>query len=497
MSTSYSKDRGLTWNESPLPKPEGWDGMTDPALAFDSRGNAFIVVEPIRFTSLPPPEDLQGMGMYVYKSSNGGRSWIGPTILHANDKNDDKQWIACDNNSDSSYFGNIYVVWGAYFPLRFARSIDHGDTWKGVGSNPSGSEIHSYTFSPEISVGDDGTVHIVWHIPGSSTIQYIRSTNGGESFESVIDAASGIVDIDSRLPPDTGESFAHFPKAEFRVMTLATGCALPDNRFVVAWADMREGLSRIYYRVAEKGGSIWKGSNSGEPLIPWFHADKDLHHFHPQLISTWSGGTSPRDLWPPTDNDTSLGTVVGCAFYEFGPKDGKYLIDTRIAASYSLSDGFGYIHTITDKPWDPAVNAPWSHGNRNETFIGEYFGFDASYDKFFVVWTDTRTGVQELFFDEVSTKVLDILTYVIPWPPSLEDLKNWTDHTKDGGGIILIGDKIIKVFPHEPKADILNALAALDAIEQINHPASAKMALGITEAIGQIVKDWSRKFDQR
>jgi hypothetical protein len=290
---------------------------------------------------------------------------------------------------------------------------------------------------------------------------------------------------------DTGEGFPHFPNAQFRVLTLATGCALPDNHFIVAWVDMREGVSRIYYRIAEKSGAIWRGPNSGEPLIPWFPASNYFHHFHPQLISTRSDPSSKFDVLE-TDYDTSIGTVIGCAFYEFGPKNGKYLIDTRIVASFSLSEGFEYISTVTDKPWDPAVNAPWAHGNPNETFIGEYFGFDANYDAFFVVWTDTRTGVQELFFDQVSTVKLQIYIDNI-----LVDFKKyWVDHTKDGDGIILIDDKIIKVFPHEPKADILNALAALDAIEHVDHPTRSKVALGITEAIREIVKDWSGKFNQ-
>ena len=47
---------------------------------------------------------------------------------------------------------------------------------------------------------------------------------------------------------------------------------------------------------------------------------------------------------------------------------------------------------------DPAVSAPLSHGKPNDTFIGEYFGFDADDETFAVIWTDTRTGVQELFY---------------------------------------------------------------------------------------------------
>ena len=54
--------------------------------------------------------------------------------------------------------------------------------------------------------------------------------------------------------------------------------------------------------------------------------------------------------------------------------------------------------TVTDRAWDPKVDAPWSHGDASTTFIGEYFGLDGSSNGFGVFWTDTRTGIQEMFY---------------------------------------------------------------------------------------------------
>jgi hypothetical protein len=53
---------------------------------------------------------------------------------------------------------------------------------------------------------------------------------------------------------------------------------------------------------------------------------------------------------------------------------------------------------VTDRAWDPTVDAPWSHGDASTTFIGDYFGLDASSNGFSVFWTDTRTGIQEMFY---------------------------------------------------------------------------------------------------
>ena len=64
----------------------------------------------------------------------------------------------------------------------------------------------------------------------------------------------------------------------------------------------------------------------------------------------------------------------------------------------SFDGGATFNHfTVTDQPWNPVTDAPWSHGDSNVTFIGDYFGIDASNQGFYPLWTDTRTGIQELF----------------------------------------------------------------------------------------------------
>jgi hypothetical protein len=112
----------------------------------------------------------------------------------------------------------------------------------------------------------------------------------------------------------------------------------------------------------------------------------------PQLISTPSG-------------------EIGCAFYELGPKSSisgsgianiRPLIDVIVAFSVNNGQSFSERVTVTDYPWDPAVDAPFSHGDPNVTFIGDYFGLDASRLGFFPLWTDTRTGIQEIFTARVN-----------------------------------------------------------------------------------------------
>ena len=116
-----SYDSGENWQDATLPLLQAWNerdgdiiielpGMTDPAAAFDDFGNAFMVGEPIHYKDRVG-NVIDTIGMYIYKSTNGGLHWSEPFPLHVGDKEDDKSWIACDNSPQSRFYGNVYIVW--------------------------------------------------------------------------------------------------------------------------------------------------------------------------------------------------------------------------------------------------------------------------------------------------------------------------------------------------------------------------------------------------
>lgn len=115
----YTFDGGGTWHESTLPMEEGWDGMTDPTVAFDTFGHAFLVGEPLKFD----PSDVHGLGMAVYRSSDCGVTWEKPFRLTTT-TSDDKQWVLCDNNPGSPHYGNVYVAWAACLVAASVRAVD-------------------------------------------------------------------------------------------------------------------------------------------------------------------------------------------------------------------------------------------------------------------------------------------------------------------------------------------------------------------------------------
>jgi hypothetical protein len=154
IGTSYSADGGVTWHDSADLSTPGFTLLTDPALAWDDSGNVFLVGLP---GNNPPTFDA--IGIVVYKSTDGGKTWSAPNQIHTS-INDDKQWAVGDGNASSPFHGHVYAAWddgttpGASL-LRFARTLDHGSTWIGTGADPAGSILATDSFSPEINVSTD------------------------------------------------------------------------------------------------------------------------------------------------------------------------------------------------------------------------------------------------------------------------------------------------------------------------------------------------------
>jgi hypothetical protein len=379
LAAYSSFDGGESWTEAaPLallgdPDPNRvWAGVSDPAIAWDNAGNCYLVALPFA----GPGSLFSTLGIAVYKSSDGGRTWSGPNFIHRSTF-DDKQWATGDRTPSSPYYGRVYAAWDDGSSLAFARTTDHGATWRGVGTQAVGTSLASGSFSPTIAVGPNGAVYVIW-INGS-TIRFVKSTDGGETFSAPQDIVTGLTTLSSSLPAPGG--FPELPGGKFRVLTLPAACAGAGQRVVVAWADYRQGFSRIYYRHSTNGGTTWLGPASGQPVLPaYLAAGPDQHDFHPQLASTPSG-------------------EIACAFYEFGPKwtGAPPWINVLLATSRNGGTGFTELERVSNVPWDPAVDAPLSHGDPRTTFIGEYFGLGSSSRGFVPFWTDTRTGIQEIF----------------------------------------------------------------------------------------------------
>jgi hypothetical protein len=405
LAAYYTFDGGQSWKEAPPlqllnqgdPGYAGptWIGISDPAIAWDNQGNVYLVAMPFGKPTQGNPDGA--VGIAVYQSSDGGRTWSAPNLIHSS-SGDDKQSAAGDPNS-----GVIYAAWDDVQQLAFARLASPQDAWTPAthlaGINDS--------YAPAMAIAADGTLYIVWIANGNiaatktTQIKCVKSTDGGVSFSPpsvVADHVTTLWNLDITQGNKTQSLAATFRGATFRVLTIPAVCAGSGNNVIVAWSDLRKPVAQIYYRFSTDGGATWQGTDaSGKDGLPLLTGDvaspSDRHDFHPQLASTPTG-------------------EIGCCFYEFGiVAVGEIMtqqIDVILAVSTDNGSSFPTRVTVNDRPWDPTVDEVYVDGDSNITFIGEYFGLAASPLGFFPFWTDTRTGTQEIFTSRLAVYPADV-----------------------------------------------------------------------------------------
>ncbi len=390
-------DGGITWKESALALPVTINGnavehISDPTVTFDNVaplgstfGTAYLLGLAYN-SNLPPTERLLGMVMYL--SLDGGATWSPPNVIHVG--HDDKQSMAADLKR-SAYRGNIYAAWDDADGVRFARSTDHGASWVGVSlagvDQPTGSLIMPGALTQISTIcvtADEVWVFAIgkWtdkHGITTDAVLFVTSTDGGATFSALPEpAAWGITLLTFGIP--------------FRAQTIPSSCTVGNqNQVVVAWADGRDSDPHIYYRRTNTSGKKWLGSDSGDLLTAQSpSSDPGQADIMPQLASTPAG-------------------EVGCSFYEYGPKTvgGLPLIHVELVVSTDGASTFPYRVHATDSPWDPIQDLVIDEFGMG--FIGDYFGLAASSLGFFPFWTDTRTGVQEIFTSRLAVNPTDLL----------------------------------------------------------------------------------------
>ncbi len=113
-------DGGQTWIEPSLLLLPGWAGTSDPTIAWDNKGNVYLVALPFG-----PGNDTPLLGIAVYKSTDGGLTWSNPLLIHDSEAQpgDDKQWASGDTNPSSPHYGNVYAAWDKLGPMPLNKAL--------------------------------------------------------------------------------------------------------------------------------------------------------------------------------------------------------------------------------------------------------------------------------------------------------------------------------------------------------------------------------------
>jgi len=421
VSAAYTTfDGGTTWTNV-IPPIGPFQFFGDPALAFDSRGNAY-------YAFIADHEGQGGLftnvSVVIYRSSDGGLTWEGPVTVAPGSGGvvgpidfNDKVYLAVDANPASPFRDRVYVTWtrflsgpqGQYVesPIFLAFSEDGGRTFSAereisgastalcpIQFGDEDGKCDEDQFSQPI-VGPDGTLYVGFeNFQDADSLKtnfrgqmlVVRSRDGGVSWEGPFRIATVFDGFDDYpVNPDGRQTLTG---CSLRLHSAGNLTASPSTgELVLVWDDNRNGNRTSTNNDVFIARSVDRGETWSAPIVV-------------------SG--APNDQFYPWGSVGPSGEiVVGYMDRQYQPASAQCRYGFTL--SVSGDGGSRFSHQRVDTGLSRADDSRWF--GRNTRFIGDYNNVAVGADgTAWAVWTDMRRdvtflGVTRAGQDAVAAKV--------------------------------------------------------------------------------------------
>lgn len=357
IGTYSSLDGGKSWiDNGQLAGLDQFDITSDPVVAFDSNGTAYVEV-----LAVANPE--RRSALYLYSSTDGGRTWSEPLLVTDDATGfNDKNWLVADT-TNSRYTGALYTTWVQIvsvagqedeYRIVFARSTDSGKTWSA--SQKIVGDPGVTRQGPNVSVDAEGDVYLLWSNLSGNHLESAVSTDGGVTFSKVRE----------------GPSFNNVRplKGNLRNALVLPGVSVdpvkPDTLYAV-WGDWRLGEADVVFSVTHDGGKTWSasvvinGATTNDQFQPWVTANRSGEIY----VQWFDRRDDPNNL----------------------------LVHTYAARSTDEGKTWSELR-VTDVASNPTVGLPRAG---EVGFYGDYQSLVADETGVQLFWNETRDGQQEVY----------------------------------------------------------------------------------------------------
>ena len=358
---SWSTNGGTTWAGDDH-GPGGVGNSGDPAACIRASDNRMLV----GYIS-------SAGGMGVDFSTNFGATWQHRIVSTAGSQ--DKNHLHVDNSPASPFVGNVYNAWSnlgsgaSANDIVFSRSTNGGDTWSSVVDISAAVASGSHDQGVNLRTSRTGTVYACWSIydsfPSDETaIGLNRSTDGGATWTGAFRAITNIRGHrNTTLPNTTSVRRNSFPS-----MAVDVSGGPHDGTVYVCWTNI--GVPGIN---TGTDASIYvaRSTNGGSTFQTAVKVNQD------------TGTASQFFPWVACDPLTGQVSVVF-----FDRRDDPS--NTQARAYMAVSNDAGL--TFEDFPVGDVSFTPTPIPGLAGGYMGDYLGIDFTNGRAYPAWTDNRTG---------------------------------------------------------------------------------------------------------
>ena len=333
-----SNDGGATWQNGLLPALTRFfgggpfDRASDPSVTFDARHGVWLISSLV----------LRGnaaAGVVVSRSTNGGHTWGAPVVV--TNGSSDKNWIVCDNNAASPFYGRCYSQWDQPSNgdlMRMSTSTNGGLSWGPALASADGA--HGLGGQPVVQ--PNGTVIVPFASATFGSIRSFRSVDGGANWRVSVQI-SGVADH----PVAGGLRSEPLPSAEIDSA----------GKVYVVWQDCRFRVNcssndLVMSTTTQAGYPTW----SPVTRIPIDATTSTVDHFIPGLaVDRGSAGATAR---------------LGLAYY-FYPTAACSFSTCQLDVGYVYSHNGGSTWSLPTQLAGPTALS-WIASTSQGRMVGDY-----------------------------------------------------------------------------------------------------------------------------
>lgn len=397
----HSRDGGDTWMQAIAPAEMHFAG--DVQLAFDADANPYFAVLGDNLSITVPPHSSKN-GLYVFRSTTGGKSWSERAFLQYRMANGelhsyDHEQLAIDTAPHSRFRGNIYltVLYSTRLKpqqneIGLLSSSNGGRTFRG----PVAIQGKGWPFNSPPIVFSNGEILLPWidtttgrakPVPFES-IEVSRSSDGGATVTRPRKIFTRWLWADQMARIQRGETA--YDGDSVPQYAVDRSDAHKDRAYVV-WSDMRYPQSRVLFSYSSDRGLTWS-----TPVIVAADAPVRGSQYQAEVAVNAKGvvGISwfdTRDGSPHEYNEYFTASLDG----------GKtFLRPVRVSSESSQPHGEGndayYIggsDQYEKQLWAFMVSPVGRYPSG-----GDYMGLTAdAWDAFHPFWIDGRSGTDQVY----------------------------------------------------------------------------------------------------